>query len=242
MPFGSCNNFFRHAGKSCPREMEIHDIRELNEGLIKLAVYDYLAAGGRKNVLISVVFALHWLDVAPRVDASKVPADAIADVENVRALRAGIDLARLVRELKATRDSKLTQPLGWANHISNGTPLASCTCNRGGTSGNVVSFMRPLGPKAPTDVGLGSGGPRLTSAQASEAKMFNPRPHHTRTLFVGPRPGSGTDRVRPASSVPAGPKGPPVRAPAAENRRLQLFNFLPRLVKSRRKAVRVGSR
>jgi len=52
-------------------------------------------------VLISVVFALHWLDVAPRVDASKVPADAIADVENVRALRAGIDLARLVREIEA---------------------------------------------------------------------------------------------------------------------------------------------
>src|SRR5215212_6877140 len=42
-------NFFRHAGKSSPREMEIHDIRELNEGLIKLAVYDYLAAGGRKK-------------------------------------------------------------------------------------------------------------------------------------------------------------------------------------------------
>ena len=80
--------------------MEIHNIRELNEGLIKLAVYDYLAAGGRKNVLISVVFALHWLDVAPRVDASKVPADAIADVETSEPC-AGIDLARLVRELEA---------------------------------------------------------------------------------------------------------------------------------------------
>ena len=91
-------NFLHHAGKDAPREIEVNSVGLLNDLLIKLAVYEYYTAMGRRNLLATLVF-VHWTDASSEVDTSKLPDGAVADLERARSVGPGLEVARIVRDL-----------------------------------------------------------------------------------------------------------------------------------------------